>query len=374
MSMKSICPIENLQPADTVDRNTTGDGYVKRRRRTIESCTSPTYIDNSSTIGETAKKIKSDVSFSSPDASSQSSEKEDKFAGVIVSGPKELQSFTSLNHGLISVIGRRRVMEDAVTVAPAIIAGDLKFDFFAVYDGHGGSRVSRACSKRLHHLVASEVEGVQPSGGGTVDWKKVMLECFAKMDEEVNLREDVGAEKTVGSTAVVVLVGKEEVVVANCGDSRVVLCRAGATVPLSSDHKPDRPDEQERVEAAGGRVIEWNGSRVLGVLATSRSIGDNYLKPYVTSEPEVIVRERSELDEFLIIASDGLWDVISNEFACEVARRCLRRQIKRKVLEEVNGSRAAEAATLLTELAIARGSKDNISIIVVELKKLGNIS
>lgn len=94
----------------------------------------------------------------------------------------------------------------------------------------------------------------------------------------------------------------------------------------------------------------------------------------MTSEPEVIVRERSELDEFLIIASDGLWDVISNEFACEVARRCLRRQIKRKVLEEVNGSRAAEAATLLTELAIARGSKDNISIIVVELKKLGNIS
>lgn len=91
------------------------------------------------------------------------------------------------------------------------------------------------------------------------------------------------------------------------------------------------------------------------------------------SEPEVTVRERSELDEFLIIASDGLWDVISNEFACEVARRCLRRQIRRKVLEEVSGSRPAEAATLLAELAIARGSKDNISIIVVELKKLGNI-
>nr|POF10599.1 putative protein phosphatase 2c 8 [Quercus suber] len=172
-----------------------------------------------------------------------------------------------------------------------------------------------------------------------------------------------------GSMAMVVVVGKEKVVVANCGDSSAVLCRDGVGVPLSHDHKPDRADEMERVEADGGRILNWNGSRVLGVLATSRSIGDHYLRPYVISEPEVTVTERTELDDFLVIASDGLWDVVSNEFACEVVRRCLDGQIKRRISEVSSESTAGDAAAILAELAMSRGSNDNISVIVVELKK-----
>ncbi|KAF9613665.1 hypothetical protein IFM89_009553 [Coptis chinensis] len=67
--------------------------------------------------------------------------------------------------------------------------------------------------------------------------------------------------------------------------------------------KPDRPDEMEGVEVVGGRVINWNGYRVLGVLATSRSI-------------EISITEHTEKDEFVILASDGLWDAMSNEMAC----------------------------------------------------------
>lgn len=182
---------------------------------------------------------------------------------------------------------------------------------------------------------------------------------------------------TVGSTAVVAVVGGEVVVVANCGDSRAVICRDGVAVPLSNDHKPNRPDELDRVEAAGGRVINWDGYRVLGVLATSRSIGDQHLKPFVISEPEVTVSERTNADEFLILASDGLWDVISNEVACQVVRRCLDGQVGRiRKIENGRSSHAieaksqvAEAATLLVEMAMGRGSRDNISAIVVELKK-----
>jgi protein phosphatase 2C len=60
--------------------------------------------------------------------------------------------------------------------------------------------------------------------------------------------------------------------VASYGDSRVVLCRAGGeAVELTSDHKPDRPNELERIEAAGGRVIFWDDAGVLGVLAMSRT-------------------------------------------------------------------------------------------------------
>ncbi|KAJ0043295.1 hypothetical protein Pint_17695 [Pistacia integerrima] len=135
--------------------------------------------------------------------------------------------------------------------------------------------------------------------------------------------------------------------------------------------KPDRPDELQRVEAAGGRVINWNGHRILGVLATSRSIGDQYLKPFVISKPEVIVSERTESDEFLILASDGLWDVVSNEVACQVVRRCFNGHIKwaSSTLDVVIENRATRAATVLAELAMARGSSDNISVVVIELKK-----
>ncbi|KAA3457043.1 putative protein phosphatase 2C 51 [Gossypium australe] len=287
------------------------------------------------------------------------------------------ESVTCLSHGFISVIGRRRAMEDAVKVAIGVIQG---YDFFAVYDGHGGAGVANACRDRMHRLVVKEVQERTRGGGGGgkgVGWEKVMSACFEKMDEEVT-----GVEcgttaavdevmETMGSTAVVVLVSREEVVVANCGDSRAVLCRAGTAVALSHDHKPDRPDERDRVEAAGGRVININGNRILGVLATSRSIGDRYLKAYVISKPEVSVIERTKSDTFVILASDGLWDVVSNELACEVVKRYLDGHIKITFSDHndgCSGNRAAEAAAMLAELAVARGSTDNISVIVVELK------
>lgn len=132
--------------------------------------------------------------------------------------------------------------------------------------------------------------------------------------------------------------------------------------------------------------------------------GDHYLKPYVISDPEVIVTKRTSRDEFLILASDGLWDVVSNDVACLIVRRCFSGQIKRhgvvadnhvlmkgkksysetddtadtadddivvsaryRVRRGNNPASAATAAALLAELAIARGSRDNISVIVVEL-------
>ncbi|KAE8675042.1 mitogen-activated protein kinase kinase 2-like isoform X1 [Hibiscus syriacus] len=73
--------------------------------------------------------------------------------------------------------------------------------------------------------------------------------------------------------------------------------------------------------AAGGKVIQWNGSRVSGVLAMSRSIGDGYLKPWIIPDSEVTFVPPAKEDECLILASDGLWDVISNKKACEVARK-----------------------------------------------------
>ncbi|XP_058733809.1 probable protein phosphatase 2C 8 [Vicia villosa] len=127
---------------------------------------------------------------------------------------------------------------------------------------------------------------------------------------------------------------------------------------MNNDDQPVLPDERERIEAAGGKVINWNGSRVLGILATSRSIGDHCMKPFVISQPEINVHGRTKSDEFVVVASDGLWDVVSNSFVCEVVKSCLQGHMRRN---------HSDAAAILAELAMAKGSKDNISVIVIQL-------
>ncbi|KAI9174869.1 hypothetical protein LWI28_023939 [Acer negundo] len=371
------------------------NGFVNKKRRGVRERTS---CESGTPFAK--KKAKMDSDYKEASMGVPPSSSSDLFSGkppvgvLTASGKRtgEDERKTTVkcaSHGLISVIGRRRVMEDTVAVA---VVGKLEsFDFFAVYDGHGGSYSSEMCRDRLHLIISDEVEerrkrrrmtsrrdGVSCDGeggggggeGGLEYWGEVMAASFAKMDEEVNNieeREYPEAVESEGSTAVVVMVGEEELVVANCGGSRAVMYRGGMALPLSRDHKPDSLDEKERVEAAGGRVI--NG-HVLGVLATSRSIGDRSLKPYVISKPEVTVSERRETDEFIVIGSDGLWDIVSNELACEVVRRCLNGELENMKFPEntSTGNRAAEAASLLAEMAIARGGRDNISVVVVELK------
>ncbi|XP_074262951.1 protein phosphatase 2C 51-like [Silene latifolia] len=291
----------------------------------------------------------------------------DIYAEQIVSGllvaDEKMSNTATFGHGLISLIGRQRSMEDSFTVFPNLVqlTGDDKqaadkeetaYDFFAVFDGHGGHKVSHKCRERLHYLVAEEVAA--RGGWRDVDWDSVMSTSFSRMDVEVAEAGVVAAcgknrsiTRTVGSTALVVVIGKEVIVVANCGDCRAVLFRDGAPFPLSRDHKPERPDEKQRVEAAGG---------------------DYNLKPYMTSEPEVQICKRGPTDEFMVIATDGLWDVLANETACDLVRKCFYGQFSKKVLQEVHGNCSAAAATMLAELAIARGSNDNISVIVVQLQ------
>ncbi|TKY47466.1 phosphatase 2C 37 [Spatholobus suberectus] len=285
--------------------------------------------------------------------------------------------------GVTSVCGRRRDMEDSVSVRPCFSQQGLHY--FGVFDGHGCSHVATMCKERLHEIVNEEILGAREN----LEWKSTMENGFARMDDEV-LRGSQSNQTfscrcelqtphcdAVGSTAVVAVVTPDKLVVSNCGDSRAVLCRNGVAIPLSSDHKPDRPDELLRVQAKGGRVIYWDGPRVLGVLAMSRAIGDNYLKPYVISEPEVTVTERTEEDECLILASDGLWDVVSNDTACGVVRMCLKAQKPplppgspgSDVAADGSDRACSDASILLTKLALARHSSDNVSVMVVDLRR-----
>ncbi|OMO66167.1 phosphatase 2C (PP2C)-like protein [Corchorus olitorius] len=318
--------------------------------------------------------------------------------------------------GSVSTIGKRTEMEDAVAAVPRFIKipikmliGDRVIDgisqsltdltghFFGVYDGHGGCQVANYCRDRIHVALTEEIGSIKDSlCDGTsmetrqVQWEKTFTSCFLKVDDEIAGKVSRGvigengevtdtsfepiAPETVGSTALVALVCSSHIVVANCGDSRAVLYRGKEAMALSIDHKPNRDDEYARIEASGGKVIQWNGHRVFGVLAMSRSIGDRYLKPWIIPEPEVMFIPRAREDECLILASDGLWDVMSNEEACEVARRRILLWHKKNgvpsLVERGKGidPAAQAAAEYLSMLAMQKGSSDNISVIVVDLK------
>ncbi|KAL0369296.1 UNVERIFIED_CONTAM: putative protein phosphatase 2C 11 [Sesamum calycinum] len=129
--------------------------------------------------------------------------------------------------------------------------------------------------------------------------------------------------------------------------------KSAIAIPLSIDHKPDRSDERERIEQAGGFVV-WAGTwRVGGVLAVSRAFGDKLLRPYVVADPEI---QEEEVDgvEFIIIASDGLWNVLSNKDAVTI-------------VQDIADAEAASKK--LVEEAYGRGSSDNITCVVVRFEK-----
>uniref|UniRef100_A0ACD5WZ04 Uncharacterized protein n=1 Tax=Avena sativa TaxID=4498 RepID=A0ACD5WZ04_AVESA len=308
--------------------------------------------------------------------------------------------------GSVALAGRLREMEDTVSLHPSfcVWADGSPMHFFAVFDGHGGPHVATLCREQMHAILATELAAAAEHYLAHRDeersWRTALSRSFARVDalapDACACGRATAAEcacplssgqrgAIVGSTAVVALLVRDRLVVANCGDSRAVLCRGAHAVPLSEDQKPDRPDERARIEAVGGRVMFINGARVRGILAMSRALGHKLLKPEVICEPEITITTRSDDDECLILASDGLWDVISNKVACDVSRQCLEDGSPTRSRTAGSGEagpsssggapvaqqpepRCYRAAALLARLALGRESSDNISVVVIDLK------
>ncbi|KAB1220888.1 putative protein phosphatase 2C 11 [Morella rubra] len=246
----------------------------------------------------------------------------------------------SFNYGYSTFKGKRASMEDFYETRISEVDGQM-VAFFGVFDGHGGSRTAEYLKNNLFKNLSSHPDFIK-------DPKTAIVEVFRQTDADY-LSEEKGHQKDAGSTASTALLLGDRLVVANVGDSRVVGCRAGSAIPLSIDHKPERSDERERIEQAGGFII-WAGTwRVGGVLAVSRAFGDKLLKPFVVAEPEIQEEEIDGVD-FIIIASDGLWNVISNKDAVALVQDI---------------ADAEEASRRLITEAYDRGSSDNITCIVV---------
>uniref|UniRef100_A0A1A9WC98 protein-serine/threonine phosphatase n=1 Tax=Glossina brevipalpis TaxID=37001 RepID=A0A1A9WC98_9MUSC len=213
--------------------------------------------------------------------------------------------------------GWRINMEDSHTHILSL-PDDPGTSFFAVYDGHGGATVAQYAGKHLHKFILKRPEYSE-------NIEKALKQAFLDIDYEMLYTESWG-EQMAGSTAVVVLIKNNHLYCANAGDSRAVACINGEVETLSMDHKPNNEAETKRINEGGGWV-EFN--RVNGNLALSRALGDFVFKrnenkkpeeQIVTAYPDVETRTITSEWEFLVLACDGIWDVMSNKEVIDFCR------------------------------------------------------
>ncbi|KAK4488805.1 hypothetical protein RD792_004595 [Penstemon davidsonii] len=220
--------------------------------------------------------------------------------------------YTESGVGVFSTKGKKKFMEDSHKIYSSSTNGN-KVGFFGVYDGHGGSRAAEFVADNLHLNILQVLED-------SSEYKKkeeAIKEGFLKTDEQF-LKQGLGS----GACCVTVLIEGNEIVVSNLGDCRAVLCRDGIAEPLTTDHRPTQVDERRRIEDKGGYVEFHRGTwRVHGTLAVSRSIGDAHLKNWVMAEPDTKVIHLTPDMQYLVLASDGLWDEVNNQEAIDIVMR-----------------------------------------------------
>lgn len=219
----------------------------------------------------------------------------------------------------------------------------------------------RAVTREVRATKAEVVKDIPSTSyfdrAGKIDYGKLITDEVLAADR--SLIET--AKKTMnvaGTTALIAILEGSKLIVANVGDSRGVMCdNKGNVIPLSFDHKPQQMRERKRIKEAGGSVI-FNGVwRVAGILATSRALGDYPLKDkkLVIADPDILTFDLDDhKPQFVILASDGLWDTFSNEEAIAF--------IKERLNEPDYGAKS------LTLQSYYRGSLDNITVVVINFK------
>eukprot|EP00262_Sarcandra_glabra_P001666 TRINITY_DN1178_c0_g1_i1.p1 TRINITY_DN1178_c0_g1~~TRINITY_DN1178_c0_g1_i1.p1 ORF type:complete len:304 (-),score=62.17 TRINITY_DN1178_c0_g1_i1:154-1065(-) len=209
-----------------------------------------------------------------------------------------------LSCGYSSFRGKRASMEDFYDVKMSKIDGKTVC-LFGIFDGHGGSRAAEFLKENLFENLMKHPKFMS-------DTKLAISETYRRTDSDF-LEAERNTYRDDGSTASTAVLIGTHLIVANVGDSRAVISKSGKAIPLSEDHKPNRSDERKRIENAGG-VVLWAGTwRVGGVLAMSRAFGNRLLKQFVVAEPEIQEQDVDDELELLVLASDGLWDVVPNE-------------------------------------------------------------
>ena len=273
--------------------------------------------------------------------------------------------------------------EDTITATKIILDGvnDSNTFFFAVYDGHGGNGCSLYLKEKLHHFIKNFTKESLNEAINTVEEKFMSEEA---LDEKGEIKDPSG------SCGIMALIQKNKLIIANVGDSRLVLFKKNSLYFSTEDHKPGSPSEKTRIEKGGGMVyqtpslipLHQNGKeieppwRVLpGRLSVSRTFGDveakneklGGMKNVVVALPDITEIELDEDFNFMVLGCDGIFDVLSNEEILE----CIKIVLKEKEINDLNNVNISELCGYITDMIIksslAKDSYDNVSCIVVAI-------
>lgn len=274
--------------------------------------------------------------------------------------------------GFAAMQGWRSSMEDRHKHLISLDKYSWKFwSYFSIFDGHNGICTAKNAADRLDSYLLRELNNMLgkqennaiktcvPICSSQVNLDKLhcaIKQTFHELDQD--LRKVVKDES--GCVCITCLIGSEMIYLINIGDSRaIIISNDGTVLAHTEDHKPDNPHEQERIHEAGGRISKSCIGDVLRVenhLAMTRVLGDFSMdKQIVPPLPDIIQYPRNSLASFVILACDGIWDVMTND---EVALFIVHRA-STHTLEEL--------ASLLIDECLNRKSTDNMSVYIVRI-------
>ncbi|KAL6513143.1 hypothetical protein OROGR_020629 [Orobanche gracilis] len=251
----------------------------------------------------------------------------------------------NVKYGFSLAKGKANHLMEDYHVAKFVQSEGRELGLFAIYDGHLGDSVPAYLQKHLFSNILNE-------DGFWNDPHSAIAKAYGTTDQAIlSHSPDLGRG---GSTAVTaILIDGRELWVANVGDPRGVLSKGGQSIQVTVDHEPNM--ERGSIEDRGGFVSNLPGdvARVNGQLAVSRAFGDKNLKTHLSSDPDTTNAKIDADTNLLILASDGLWKVMSNQEAADIVKKTRDPQ---------------KAAKQLVSEALYRDSKDDISCIVVRFK------
>lgn len=255
-------------------------------------------------------------------------------------------------------------------------------DFYGIYDGHGGKHISEYLSKKFYKFFIN---------------KKLQIPLNLEQANKLYIKFNNNMKKKLlkkahdsGSTALIITNyknknGEDYLQILNTGDSRAVISKKNMALPLTKDHKPDNVNEVKRIEKLYKKYKQKDKNEInplrfddegkiwrMGSLAVSRAFGDFDEEKYVTCKPDIYNYKISKDDQFIIMATDGLWDVLSPQDAVEFVLHHLNenneiiRPRNKKVYEHKCNimSNRKNIASDLVNYAISKGSYDNVTAIV----------
>lgn len=258
-------------------------------------------------------------------------------------------------------IGRRPAMEDDHILVDNF-CNKSYLGFFGLYDGHGGRATVDflTCSLYLnleHYLSLHK----------NISMSKALEDCYQITDKQIHRQQIYQS----GATSVTLVIDRKNkhFTVANAGDTRAVLCRKGKAIRLTKDHKADDPEEAAMIRKRGGTIGRLK--RVNGLLAVTRAFGDHLLKPPITVKPTMLQMDLTDDDYFIIIACDGVWDVLNDDEVIHYIHQQILKKSNQKSYKDVNKQHLQKCLHQIcldiVKNALDRRSQDNISCMIIAL-------